>query len=135
MKKMLMTLAMTAVLLGCNKTTTTGTGMSTRTGERVTKKLTVMAANDQTVARGATDKVTVTVNRDNFNDPVTVTLSGLPKGVTVSEKDLVIPASGNTVTATLVADKEAAVGDHNVTITAKAEGVEENKQTFKLTVK
>jgi hypothetical protein len=135
MKKLILTLALTAAVIGCNKSTTTTTGINTRTGEPVTKSLSVMAKDAQTIARGATDKVTVTINRDNFNDPVTVSFSGLPTGVTVAEKELVIPAGSKMATATLTADKEAAVGDHTVTITAKATGIPDNQQTFKLTVK
>jgi hypothetical protein len=135
MKQLLITLTLTGLLAGCNKTTTVGSGTSPRTGDPVVKKLTVTAPQTQTLARGATDKVTVMINRDNFNDPVTITFSDLPTGVTVTEKELVIAASSNTGTATLVADKEAAVGEHMVTITAKTTGLDNNVQRFKLTVK
>lgn len=141
MNRLMLAFALTALAAGCNKTTTTGTHVLTKRSdtatvvETVQAKLSVVAKEAQTVARGATDKVTILINRDHFNDPVTVTLSGLPKGVTVEEKELLIPGDSNSVTATLKADKDAPVGDAPVTITAKSNAVPDNKQTFKLTVK
>lgn len=125
---------------GCNKTTTTGPGSSTATkntnsaGQPAAKKLSLMAAKDQTIKQGAEDKVLVTINRDNFSDPVSVGFEGLPQGVTMVETNPVISGSDNTINLTLKAADDAAVGEKDVTLFAKAAGVEKNTQTFKLTI-
>ena len=138
--KPLKQLAALALLLivaaGCQKTTSTGPGEVKNDGTTKVKKLTVVAAKSQTIKRGDTDKVLVTVNRDNFDDAVTVRLNDLPNGVElVGENEAVIPRGSNSVTLELKASDDAEVGDHNVTIAADAPGLSENTQTFKLTVK
>jgi len=95
-----------------------------------------MAAKDQTIKRGETDNVLVTINRDNFNEPVNIRVTGLPKGVTVdSPKDPIIAANDNTMTIVLRAGADAATGEHTVTLNAEARDMEKNAQTFRLTVK
>jgi hypothetical protein len=39
-----------------------------------------MAAEAQTISRGGTDKILITINRDYFNDPVTISFTDLPQG-------------------------------------------------------
>jgi hypothetical protein len=131
--------------LGCQKTTTTGPPPATgaRPAERTpaqdigrdARRLTLMAAKDHTVERGETDKMLVTINRDNFNDAVQIRLNDLPQGVDVLEPNAVIAPDDNTVTLTLRANDSAPVGDHLVTLVAEAPGVERNTQTFKLRIK
>jgi hypothetical protein len=136
MRNFFLTLALIGFTIGCgNTTTTSGTTISTRTGETVTKKLSVTAAKEQTISRGSTDKVTVSVNRDNFNDPVVISFTGLPAGVEVVEKDMTIASSASSITLTLKASAEAALGEHNVTINAEAGNLPKNTQAFKLTIK
>jgi len=136
MKKLFLLLSVMILTVGCNNTTSTvGTKVSTRTGETEVKKLSLTAAKEQTLARGATDKVSITISRTNFNDPVTVAVTNLPAGVEVVEKDMTIPRDTTLLTLTLKAAADAAVGDHNVTITASAPGMEKTTQSFKLTVK
>lgn len=135
MKKLLLLIAAVS-LVGCNNTSTTsGTKVSTRTGEVVTKKLSVTAAKDQTIARGATDKVSISISRTNMDEPVTISLTGLPAGVEVTDKEMTIPSGSNSITLTLKAGADAALGEHNVTIAAQAAGMDKNTQAFKLTVK
>jgi uncharacterized membrane protein len=148
MKKLLFLLTITSVAIGCSKTTTTGpadtaprggyNNAAPRSGEgnAAVKKLTVTAANEQTINRGSTDKVLITINRDNFNDPVTISFSNLPQGIQVEgDKEMVIATGSNTLTVTLKADANATPGDYNVTINAKAPGLETNAHQFKLTIK
>jgi hypothetical protein len=135
------------VAAGCQKTTTSapaGTsaaGTSTaryeppRTDRNDVKKLTLMAANSQTITRGGTDKVMVTINRDNFNDPVKIHFEGLPQGVTVVDKEATIASGSNSINVTLQASADAAIGEHQVKIVAEAPGLPKNEQVFKLTVK
>lgn len=135
MKHAFLVLVGAVLIVGCNNTTTSTAPKVTTRGDTVTKKLSLTAAKDQTIARGATDKVTITVTRDNFDEPVTVSLSGLPTGVEVVEKESTIRSGSNTMTLTLKAAADAAVGEHAVTISADAVGMPKNTQTFKLTVK
>jgi len=136
MKKLILLMSVLALCVGCNKSTTTeGTKLSTRTGEPVRKELTMTAAKEQTIARGATDKVDVKIARTNFDDAVTIALSGLPAGVEVVEKQTTIPNGATTLTLTLKAAADATQGEHTVTITANTPGLEKTTQTFKLTVK
>jgi hypothetical protein len=131
---MLGTLGLAVTLTaGCQKSTSTGPGGTTRSGQPAAKKLTVMAAKDHTVKRGDTEKITI--NRDNFNDPVTIQLSGLPKGVELVDKEAVIASGNSSATITLKAAPDAEMGEHQVTIAAEVPGMEKNTQTFKLTVK
>jgi hypothetical protein len=136
MRKFFYLVCLSTAIVGCNNTTTTsGTRVSPTSGETVTKKLTLTAAKDQTISRNGSDKITISVKRENFNDPVSVALTGLPAGVAIVEKEMSIGASKDSVTLTLNAAADAAVGDHQVTITADAPGMPRNSQTFKLTVK
>jgi len=137
MKKLILLISVAVLTIGCNKSTTTSdTKISSNTGDRVRKELKLTSAKDQTITRGATDKVDVKITRTNFDDPVNIELSGLPKGVEVVEKEMTIPSAATTLTFTLRAAADAAQGDHNVTITATTPGIaEKTTQSFKLTVK
>jgi len=122
---------------GCeNKTTTTGAVPTTGpSGKSVVKKLTLKAAAEQTIKQGDTDDVSIKIDRDNFDDAVTIRLNDLPKGITCDRNEVIIPAGSNSIKLTLKAAPDAEVGEHAVKIDAKAPGVDENVQTFKLTVK
>ncbi|MFT3879644.1 MAG: hypothetical protein QM703_08290 [Gemmatales bacterium] len=112
-----------------------GTKLSTKTGEPVRKELKLTAAKDQTIARGATDKVDIKISRTNFDDAVTIAISGLPTGVEVVEKEMTIPSGASSLTLTLKAAADATQGEHTVIITANTVGLEKTTQSFKLTVK
>jgi len=137
MKIYLLLLSGLLFTVGCNNTTTStvGTRVSTRTGETVVKKLSLTAAKDQTITRGSTDKVDVSISRSNFDEPVTIAIANLPNGVEVAEKEMTIPNGATKLTLTLKAAADAALGEHMVNITASAPGLEKTTQAFKLTVK
>lgn len=139
--------------MGCQESTTTGPGTSappagmsntgTATNPSATgasntakdlKKLTVIAKESQSIQQGDEDKVLVTINRDNFNDAVSLRIDNLPKGVTVEESAPSIAAGDNTMTLTLKADGSAPVGEYPVKLVAEAPGIETNTQTFTLKV-
>lgn len=136
-------------IAGCQKSTTTapatsGTSPAARTdGTPATapvatnevKKLIVMTAKDQTVERGESDKLLVTINRDNFNESVKISLNDLPAGVMVEGTTATIAPSDNSVTLTLKANADAAIGEHKVQLVAEAPGMEKNVQLFTLKVK
>ena len=129
-------LAVAVAAVGCQSGTGTGLSTSTKPGDTRAKKLTVTVKEAHTVQQGAEDNVLVTINRDNFNDPVTVRVEGLPDGVTADPKDLVIAASDNTGTVKLQAAADAkVVTDHAATVTADAAGVQTVKVPLKVTVR
>jgi endoglucanase len=70
-----------------------------------------------TVARGGTATATIAINRTNFTGPVTMSVSGLPSGVTVAFNPSTA-TTGNTVTATYTASATATLGATNVLFTA-----------------
>lgn len=128
--------------VGCQQSTSTGpatppagTAARPATNTSTVKKLTVTAAKDQSIEQGESDKVMVTINRDNFDDPVTIKLNDLPVGVECTNNSVVIPAGSNSATLTLKAAEDAPVGEHNVTIAAEAPGLDLNTQSFVLKVK
>lgn len=121
------------IAVGCNQSTTTTGPKGNVAGA---KRLTLTAAKEQTIKRGDTDKVKVSISRDNFSEPVTIKITGLPKGVTVvGPADPVIVAADSSTTLTLQAAADADVGEHAVTLSAEAAGVDKNTQAFRLTVK
>jgi len=134
-------LALASLLaVGCQQSTSTGPAPVSAPGtahrqDAGLKKLTVTAAKDQSIEQGESDKVLVTINRDNFDDPVTIRLNDLPVGVECMNNDVVIPAGSNSATLTLKAALDAPVGEHNVTIAADAPGLDRNTQVFVLSVK
>lgn len=94
-----------------------------------------MAMKSQTIKQGDTDEILVTINRDHFDDAVTVGLEGLPKGVALTSDSKTSIASGDsTVTLKVKAADDADVGEHKVTLFAQAPGVDKNTQVFTLTV-
>jgi len=124
---------------GCeNKTTTTGSvpaAPGTAPGTGTVKKLTIKGPTGQSIKQGDSNQVSISVNRDNFNDAVTIRLEDLPKGITCVEDKVVVPAGEKSIKLTLKAAPDAEIGEHDVKIDATAPGIDENVQTFKLNVK
>jgi len=119
--------AFLALALGCQQTSVEGPGG---------KKLTVVKPADQTLRRGETNQITLTINRDNFRDPVDVKFENLPKGVQVQDKDKKIATGDNTATFTLVADASAdLVENHEVKVSATGPDGMKVTETFRLSVK
>jgi uncharacterized membrane protein len=136
MKKFILLCVALAATTGCNNTTKTGsTRVSPTSNEQVAKTLSLTSAKEQTIEKNGTDKVDVSISRTNFEDPVTIAVTNLPKGVELVDKELLIASGSKSLTFTLKAAADAVAGDHQVTLTASAPGVPNNSQTFKLTVK
>jgi hypothetical protein len=74
--------------------------------------------DDQSIRQGEPDKMLVTSIRDNFYDPVRISLQELPQGVELLDKAVVIPAGSNTVTLTIKVTADADVGEHDVKLVA-----------------
>jgi len=125
---MLTTLALAVIVWGgCKQTAVEGPSG---------KKLTLMKPADQTIKRGETNQVKVSINRDNFRDTVSITFDDLPNGVQVQDKDKKIAAEESSGVFTLVADPKAdLVTNHNAKVTAMGPDGMKVTETFKVTVK
>lgn len=112
---------------GCEKTAIEGPGG---------KKLTLSKPADQTIKRGETNDVKVSVSRTNFRDAVAVRFENLPAGVTVQDKDRKIAAEENSATFTLHAAPDAAiVSNQEVKVTVVGPDGMSVMESFKLNVK
>ena len=124
---------------GCGKTVTSSAPSKDPAKPNTARKLSVKAPTSQSVTQDKTDELSVTVDRDGFSGPVTISLKNLPKGVTVETKDLTLPADKNSLTVTIKAAPDApAVIDHVVQVMAKANeqaDLPEVASDFKLSVK
>ena len=123
-------LLFTGLLVGlgaCEKTTVGAKG----------KKLTLTKPADQTIRRGETNDIKISIDREDFRDAVTVHFEGLPQGVRVQDETRQIMAEDSSGTFTLRADPDAmVVKDQEVRVVVSAPGGGPTAtQQFKLTVK
>lgn len=117
-------LALVAFTAGCKKESAVG-------GPNGTLELT--KPSNQSLAQGQSNPVSISIDRHGFANPVDISFSNLPKGVTVN--DDVIPAGDSKKNFVLIAAPDAAIVEkHVVTVRAKALGLNPS-QTFELTVK
>lgn len=119
-------LALLLVALGCEKTTVQGTNG---------KKLTLLQPTSQTMKRGETNSISITVTRSNFGDAVGVKFANLPKGVHVIE-DKKIGADQNIGTYTLHSAPDAdLVTNHVARVTVEGPEGMTATETFEITIK
>jgi len=132
--KKLIAIAMAFCLVGavgCEQKTGTAPG----TDPNKPKRLTLRLVSSQSITQDKTDDMTVNISRTQFDDPVTIEVKELPKGVEVLTKDMTIAADKTLLTVQLKAAPDATpVTDHPIKVIAKGGGVE-TEETVKLTVK
>jgi hypothetical protein len=134
----LIALSLVAGLLGAaGCETKSGTAPSTNPNKPGdTRKLTIAVSGDHTITQGATDDVMINVTRSNHQDPVTIEVKDLPKGVSLDSQDLTVPADKNSITIRLKAAPDAMpVTDHVFHIVGKAKDLTSEVLNVKLTVK
>ena len=117
--------------VGCEQKTGTAPG----TDPNKPKKLTLRVADSQTITQDKTDEVAVNISRTQFNDPVTIEVKDLPKGVTLETKDTTMPGDKTMLTLTLKAAPDAPPGEYIIHIIAKGPSIESEAANVKLTVK
>jgi hypothetical protein len=114
-------------LLGCSSTSASGTNG---------KKLTLVKPVNQTVKRGDTNKVAITVVRENIDSDVSVRFDNLPKGVKVIETDKKVKDDEFLVNYTLFAANDAGlVSGQVVKVTAEGPDGLAATESFEVTVK
>jgi len=115
---------------GCNKNKSTGEGEGG-------KKVTIKAPDHVNIKKGETAKLEVTVSREKFDGPVTVSIDKLPDNVSVDgAKEHKLEKANNSHTFTLKAATDAkAATDQNLTVKASAEGVKIEPITVKVNIK
>lgn len=124
LKAMLVVLVGTVALVGCT-TDENEEGM----------KLSLVTVADQTLARGETNQIAITVMRSNFKDAVEVVFHNLPSGVEVIEKGK-IPADDNMRNFTLHAANNAdLVEGHRAEVVVRGPDNLKTSQVFQITVK
>jgi len=98
--------------------------------------LTLVRPSDQSMSQGDTNQVSIMIRRANFEKDVPIKFSGLPSGVSIVEKDRIIPSGDAMRTFTLYADTDAKiVADQEVLVTVEGPGGIKATETFKLSVK
>src|SRR5262249_2084125 len=119
-------------LIGCNTDTGGKKGDDTKRSETFKLKGPEMST---TIKQGDKQTVKLTVSRGkDFKHDVALSAEP-PKGLSVEldPKELKAGSPEETVTATITADKEASVGDHDVAVSAKPK--EGNSANVKIKVK
>lgn len=109
-RKMLLPLTLLGLLAGCASTSVTGEGGKT---------LTLLRPANQSLVRGQTNKILITVRRDEFAGPIEIEFQDLPDGVRIVEESTTVPAGDTFQNFTLyVAPDAEGTENHTVTVVA-----------------
>ncbi|KAF0243512.1 MAG: hypothetical protein FD180_3296 [Planctomycetota bacterium] len=113
--------------LGCTSTSASGAGG---------KKLSMLKPVNQTLKRGDTNKVMITVWRESISSDVAVRFDNLPNGVKVIEGDKKVKDSDYVVNYTMFAANDAGlVSGQVVKVTAEGPDGLAVTESFEMTVK
>jgi hypothetical protein len=94
---------------------------STARGQRG-ESLTLVEPSNQTLVRGKTNQITLTIDGDQIRGPLEVRFDHLPSGVRIVEENRKIPASATWATFTLYANDDAdLVRGNTVTVEIESE--------------
>jgi hypothetical protein len=100
------------------------------------KKLTLTAPGNTSVNQGETEKITVKVAREKFDDAIDLDFDQIPEGVTLEEKDPKIEKGSSEAVFHLKADAKAPPKDgHKVKVAASGGGMKAGPLEFTLNVK
>jgi hypothetical protein len=105
------------------------------TGNRDERITLALSQNSFTLLQGATNALAVTIERTNFEKPVTLSIQGtLPDGVTAEFALTSLPSGTSATTLTIEAAGNSALGPGSFTVRATGEGITEQTQTVSITV-
>ena len=94
-----------------------------------------LSANTLTLVQGDNGTVSVTLTRSvGFTGPVTVSVEGLPTGVTTVAAPTPIPSGSTTSVITITTAAATTPGNYNLTVRATGTGVTDKTATLQLTV-
>ncbi|MBI1913998.1 MAG: hypothetical protein HYS12_04580 [Planctomycetes bacterium] len=96
--------------------------------------MTLMPVDDVTFDAGKSAKITVKIDRKDFNEPVKVELSDLPKDVKADDMEKTIDKDAKEATFTLTAGDKAEAVKTTAKVTATAKDMKATKE-FKVEVK
>lgn len=118
-------IALLVAAIGCEKTAVEGPSG---------KKLTLTQPSNQTMKRGETNQISISISRSNFSEAVGVKFSDLPKGTTIVE-DKKIASDKNSETYTLHSAPDADLVANSVCkVTVAGPDGMTATETFKITV-
>lgn len=121
-----------AGVLGCE--TKSGTAPSTNPNRP--QKVALTAMDSHSITQDKTMDFVVDVTRTENNDPVTIEVKDLPKGVTLETKDLTVTPDKSRITLTLKAAPDAPiVTDHVFHVIGKTKDITTEPKGIKLSVK
>lgn len=130
------------VATGCNNNSSKsgGPGATNREGVHITQQENSFSLSppklSSSVKQGEKQNVTIGISRGKgFDEDVVLSFGELPKGVTITPANPTIKHGDKDLTLALDAAKDAALGDHEIHITAKPSKGPEAKDSFKITVK
>src|SRR5688572_7849776 len=88
-----------------------------------------------TVGQGARDSVEITINRSNFDQPVTFSVEGtLPQGVTATFSPNPVQPGNTTTKLRVTASPQAVPGNATFTVVAKGEGIADKGQEVAVSI-
>ena len=112
------------VLVGCESKSPPGGPGATRTDSKPRvgtpeNTFSIQVPSSETIKQGESKTVTVTITRGtNFDQDVKLDIENAPQGVTLKFDNPVLAASAKEVHLTIEASKDAALGEHKVTVDA-----------------
>jgi hypothetical protein len=113
--------------LGCSSTSAKGDSG---------KKLSMLKPVNQTLKRGDTNQVAITVWRSNISSDVSIRFDNLPAGVKVIEKDKKMKDSDYIVNYTMFAANDSGlISGHVVKVTAEGPDGLSVTETFEMSIK
>jgi uncharacterized membrane protein len=137
--------AVVAFFVGCENKSTPGGPGATHTGGQTHRPVVGMEDNTfkletptlaTTVHQGETKEIDISIKRGkNFAQDVALSFSGAPAGVKITPEKNEIKAGDDKVRVKIEASKEAALGDHEITVTGKPKEGPEATSKFKVDVK
>lgn len=93
-----------------------------------------LASSSLSVTQGSSGSVAATITRTNFPGTVTLTVDGLPSGVTAAFDPATLGEGATTTTLTLTVASTATPGDAALTVKASGTGISEKTLPVTLTV-
>ena len=99
------------------------------------EKLKLTGPGNTSIEQGESKKISVSIKREKFEDPVDLKFEDLPKGVTIEESDLKFEKGATKKEFTLKADAKATPVEGKAKVSASGAGEKAGPAEFTVTVK